>query len=271
MTTHAVQEEVTEVVVIGAGMAGLTAATTLAPDTEMVVPTLDVAWPATANVAVYLAAGNWDSSESVVWRIQSADTLLIDGQHRMTALTTMLQSHRFPDEPGRGPDIFTLADPAEHTAKDSTSRFDVALVGYAQTRPTLRSSAVWDLLDGGDGIAPNPAHTQMAALTDCAPTLDAVLLTDEACGPGGFLAAAYEAIANYTIEQTGHCDATKRVGVWFDELCRTAERFADELETGAGVPAPEAMIVVDTADDDAPLIRLGGRAVQRRASDHQFC
>ncbi|MEV6362593.1 flavin monoamine oxidase family protein [Nocardia asteroides] len=37
MATHDVQEETTEVVVVGAGMAGLTAATTLAPTTEVVV------------------------------------------------------------------------------------------------------------------------------------------------------------------------------------------------------------------------------------------
>ncbi|MGV9734910.1 flavin monoamine oxidase family protein [Rhodococcus aetherivorans] len=37
MTTHEVQEETTAVVVVGAGMAGLTAATTLAPETDVVV------------------------------------------------------------------------------------------------------------------------------------------------------------------------------------------------------------------------------------------
>ncbi|MFD6394697.1 flavin monoamine oxidase family protein [Nocardia sp. NPDC060259] len=37
MATHDVQEETTEVVVVGAGMAGLTAATTLAPEAEVVV------------------------------------------------------------------------------------------------------------------------------------------------------------------------------------------------------------------------------------------
>ncbi|MFI5500720.1 flavin monoamine oxidase family protein [Nocardia asteroides] len=37
MTTHDVPEETTEVIVVGAGMAGLTAATTLAPTTEVVV------------------------------------------------------------------------------------------------------------------------------------------------------------------------------------------------------------------------------------------
>ncbi|MDO2377595.1 FAD-dependent oxidoreductase [Rhodococcus sp. DMF-1] len=37
MTTHEMQEETTEVVVVGAGMAGLTAATTLAPETGVVV------------------------------------------------------------------------------------------------------------------------------------------------------------------------------------------------------------------------------------------
>lgn len=37
MTTYAVHEESVEVVVVGAGMAGLTAATTLAPKTDVVV------------------------------------------------------------------------------------------------------------------------------------------------------------------------------------------------------------------------------------------
>ncbi|PBC45271.1 NAD(P)-binding protein, partial [Rhodococcus sp. ACPA1] len=37
MTTHDVHEETTEVVVVGAGMSGLMAATTLAPETDVVV------------------------------------------------------------------------------------------------------------------------------------------------------------------------------------------------------------------------------------------
>ncbi|PBC45269.1 NAD(P)-binding protein, partial [Rhodococcus sp. ACPA1] len=37
MTTHDVYEETTEVVVVGAGMSGLMAATTVAPETDVVV------------------------------------------------------------------------------------------------------------------------------------------------------------------------------------------------------------------------------------------